>query len=143
MSQKNIETLRRGVEAFNSADIGRILAFAHPDFEAIVPPELSAEPDTYRGHDGVRRYFESFQDVMEEIRFEPERFWDVGESIVVVMRVTAKGKQTAIEVEQRVAQRWTFRDGKALRIQTYPSLPDALEAVGISEQPIGGAGPLS
>ena len=33
----------------------RILALAHTDFEAVVPPELSAEPDTYRGHDGIRR----------------------------------------------------------------------------------------
>jgi ketosteroid isomerase-like protein len=133
MLQANIENMRRGVEAFNSGDIGRILAFAHPDFEAVVPPELSAEPDTYRGHDGVRRYFESFQDVMDEIRFEPEQFWDVGESIVVAMRITAKGRQTAITVEQLVAQVWTFRDGKALRVQTYPSLADALEAVGIAE----------
>jgi len=28
----------------------------HPDFVGVVPPELSAEPDTYRGHAGIRRY---------------------------------------------------------------------------------------
>ena len=132
MSQENIETVRRGVEAFNSGDIGRILELVHADFEAVVPPELSTEPDTYRGHDGVRRYFESFQDVMDEIRYEPERFWDLGDSVVVEMRVTAKGRQTAITVEQQIAQVWTIRDGKVLRVHTYPSLPDAVEAVGIA-----------
>ena len=133
MSQENVEALRQGFEAFNSGDIGRILTFAHPDFEAEVPRELSAEPDTYRGHDGIRRYFESFQDVMEEIRFQPERFWDAGQSVVVVARLTARGRQTAIPVEQRIAQVWTMRDGRALRVRTYVSLSEALEAAGVSE----------
>ena len=133
MSQQNVETVREGFEAFNSGAIARILAFAHPDFEAIVPPELSAEPDTYRGHDGIRRYFESFQDAMDEIRFEPERFWDAGRSVVVIVRITAKGRQTAIPVLQRIAQVWTIRDGKALSVRSYASPAEALEAVGLAE----------
>jgi len=131
--QESIDVVRGGFEAFNSGDIGRILAFAHRDFEAIVPPELSAEPDTYRGHDGIRRYFESFQDAMDEIRFQLERFWEVEESVVAVVRITAKGRQTAIAVEQRIAQLWTIRDGRALRVRTYASLAEALEAVGLTD----------
>jgi|SRR5271167_919228 len=133
MSQENVETLRQAYEAFSSGDMGRILAFAHPDVEVVVPPELSAEPDTYRGHDGVRRYFQSFGDAMDEIRFQPERFWDVGQSVVAVVRLTAKGRQTAIPVEQQIAQVWTIRDGKGIRVQTYASLSEALEAVGLAE----------
>jgi ketosteroid isomerase-like protein len=132
MSQANVETLRQGFEAFNSGDIERILAFAHPDFEAVVPPELSAEPDTYRGHDGIRRYFQSFEDAMDEVRFQPERFWDVGQSVVAVVQLTAKGRQTGIPVEQRIAQVWSIRNGKALGVRTYPSLSEALEAVGLT-----------
>ena len=33
------------------------------------PANLAAEPDTYRGHEGIRRYFDSFYDVMDEVRF--------------------------------------------------------------------------
>jgi uncharacterized protein len=132
MAQDNEEVVRRGFDAFNSGDIERILAFAHPDFEAIVPPELSAEPDTYRGHDGIRRYFQSFQDAMDEIRFQPERFWDAGQSVVAVVRITAKGRQTGIPVEQRIAQVWTIRDGKAVSVRTHASLSEALQAVGLA-----------
>jgi ketosteroid isomerase-like protein len=131
MSRENVETLRAGFDAFNSADIERILGFIHPDFEAAIPPEFSAEPDTYRGHDGVRRYFQSFQDVMDEIRFAPERFWDAGDSVVVAARVTAKGRQTAIAVEQRLAQVWSIRDGKAIGVRTYASASEALTAAGL------------
>ncbi|MDQ6810738.1 MAG: nuclear transport factor 2 family protein [Actinomycetota bacterium] len=132
-SAANVETVRRGFEAFNSGEIGRILAFAHPDFEAIVPPELSAEPDTYRGHEGIRRYFESFKDVMEEIHFQAERFWEAGDSVVADVRLTARGRETAIPVEQHIAQVWTMRDGMALRVQTYVSLSQALGAVGLRQ----------
>src|ERR1700730_7272494 len=118
MSQENVDLVRRGLEAFNSEDMERILAFVDPDFETEVPRELSAEPDAYRGHDGIRRYFESFRDAMDEIRFEPERFWEAGESVVVALRLTARGRQTAILVEQRIAQVWSIRDGRAIGLRT-------------------------
>ena len=37
-----------------------------------MPPELSAEPDVYIGHAGMRRYWESFHDALDEVRFELE-----------------------------------------------------------------------
>jgi ketosteroid isomerase-like protein len=133
MSRENVEALRQGFEAFNSGDLARILAFTHSDSEGEVPPEFSAEPDTYRGHDGIRRYFQSFREVMDEIRFEPQRFWDVGDFVAVEMRVTAKGRLTGIPVEQRIAQVWTIRGGQAVGVRNYLSLSQALESVGLCE----------
>ncbi|HWX97884.1 MAG TPA: nuclear transport factor 2 family protein [Solirubrobacteraceae bacterium] len=133
MSQENVAALNGGFEAFNSGDIGRILEFIHVDFEAVVPPAFSAEPDTYRGHDGVRRYFSSFLDAMDEVHFHAERFWHGGEMVVVAVRVTAKGKRTGIVVEQRFTQVWTIRDGKAMSVRAYASPAEALAAAGLSE----------
>lgn len=133
MAQANIENLRQAYEAFNSGDISRILAFAHPDFEAVVPAELSTEPDTYRGHEGIRCYFQSFEDAMDEIRFQPEQFWDAGQSVVALVRLTAKGRQTGIPVEQRFAQVWSVRGGKGVALHTYASLSQALAAAGLEE----------
>jgi uncharacterized protein len=133
MSLQNVELVRRGFEAFNSGDIDRILSFTGPDFEIEVPPGLSAEPDTYRGHAGVRRYFQSFEEAMDEVHFQAERFWDAAEAVVVDALVTARGKQTAILVEQRAAQLWTIRGGSVIRIRAYASLSEALEAVGLEE----------
>jgi ketosteroid isomerase-like protein len=125
--------LREGFEALSSGDEGRILAFAHPEFETVVPPEFSAEPDTYRGHEGIRRYFKLFDDAMEDVRFEAERMWEAGDAVVALVRLTARGKQTGIAVEQRSAQVWTIRDGRALRAQTFPELAEAFSAAGIEE----------
>jgi uncharacterized protein len=130
VSQENVDAVRRGLEAFNSGEIEQVIAIADPSFEAVVPPELSAEPDTYRGHDGLRRYFESFQETMEEIRFEAERFIDAGEQVVTIVRLTARGRHTAIPVEQRIAQVWSMREGKAVQVRTFTTLERALAAVG-------------
>ena len=130
MSQQNVEALRRGFEALSSGDMERILAFVHPDFETVVPPEFSAEPDIYRGYDGVRRYFASFQEAMDEIRFEAEQVFDAGDSVVVEVRLTARGRETGIPVEQRINQVWWIQDGKATRAQTYSSLAEARDAAG-------------
>jgi ketosteroid isomerase-like protein len=133
MSQENVEIVRQVFRAFNSEDIGRVLAFTHPEVEVEIGPEISAEPDTYRGHNGMRRYLQTFQDAMGEIRFQPERFWDVGESVVVALLLTAKGRQTSIPVEQRSGGVWRIRDGKVVRVRAYASATEALEAVGLVE----------
>jgi ketosteroid isomerase-like protein len=133
MSNQNVEIVRQAFAAFNCEDIGRILALTHPQLEVEIGPEISAEPDTYRGHDGMRRYFRTFQDAMDEIRFQPERFWDAGESVVVALLLTAKGRQTSIPVEQRSAGVWTIRDGKVAGVRAYASAAEALESVGLAE----------
>ena len=131
MSQCNVEVVRRGLQALSSGDIERILEFVDPEFEGQVPPELSTEPDTYRGHAGIRHYFQSFWDDMEDIRFQADRLWDAGDSVVVATRMTARGKQTAIPVEQRFGQIWTLRDGRAIAVENFASVGDALQAAGL------------
>jgi ketosteroid isomerase-like protein len=135
MPQPAVEVIREMFEAFNSEDIERMLAFTHPDFEVAVPPTLSAEPDVYRGLDGMRRYWETFQDAMEQIRFQPGRVAETDQGVLVEMHLTARGRQTGIPVEQRVIGIWEIRDGRAFRIRVFPSMHDALDALGLDEAP--------
>jgi ketosteroid isomerase-like protein len=134
VSNQNVEVVQRLYDAFNSGDMASILELIDADFEAVVPPAFSAEPDTYRGHAGIRRYFESFREAMSEIRFEPQQFWDVGHSVVVAARLTAQGRRTAIPVEQQFAQLWRIRDGRATAVRTYVSVAEALAAAGRSQE---------
>jgi ketosteroid isomerase-like protein len=134
MSQQDIDTLVQLMEAFNERDMERILSLTDPEFEAVVTAQLSAEPDTYRGPEGIRRYFESFYEVMDEIEFEAERFWDAGDAVVAAVHMRAKGRRTAIAVVQSFAQLWRMRGGRALRVHTYPSREEALAAAGLAPQ---------
>ncbi len=124
----NAEVVRQLNEAFNAGDIDRTLALIHPDFVTTVPPEFSAEPDTYRGKEGMRRYFDSFHEAMNEIRFEQHDVREVGRLVVATVRLTAVGRSTGIPVEQRMAQVWSVLDGQALEVRSYPSPEAALRA---------------
>lgn len=114
MSEADVELMRRGFEAFQEEGVEGLVRFIHPDFEMTTPAGLAAEPDTYRGHDGMRRYFDSFYEVMDDIRFDVLGFEDLGSGRVLVPAVLkARGKTTGIEVEQQIAPVWEVRDGLA------------------------------
>jgi ketosteroid isomerase-like protein len=139
VAQRNVELMRQGFEAMTRADLSELLALIHPDFEVEIPPDVSAEPDVYRGHDGMRRYIRSFQASMEDIRFEPERMWEVGDEVVVELRLSATGKSSGIPVELRTGQVWRIVDGRAVAARVYADVAAALESVGLREQPGAGS----
>jgi ketosteroid isomerase-like protein len=124
----NAEVVRRGFEALGEGGVEALLELVDEEFEFTTPPDMSAEPDTYRGHEGLRRYFDSFYDAMEEIRFEPQQFIAVGERVVVPFRLTARGRTTGIEVEQRAVFVWEVRDGVAVGLKLFTDVEEATAA---------------
>jgi ketosteroid isomerase-like protein len=131
MSKENLDAVRRGFEALEQGGVEAFLDFIDPEFETTTPPELTVEPATYSGHDGLRRYFESFYEIMDEVRFEPLEFIDAGARVVVPARLLARGRDTGIEAVQQLAFVWTLRDGRGLRLETYATREEALEAAGL------------
>jgi uncharacterized protein len=124
----NVRLVQGGFEALSEGGVEALLPFIHPEFEVTTPANLAAEPDTYRGHEGVRRYFDSFYDAMDEVRFEPREFRDAGERVIVPVTLTARGRTTGIEARQEFVMTWTLRDGKALRVEAFATLEEALQA---------------
>jgi ketosteroid isomerase-like protein len=129
MAEDDVELARRALETLASEGYEALLPLIHPDFVATVPPTLSVEPDTYRGPEGLRRYFESFYDAVDEIRFEPDDFIAAGGRVVIPMRVMVRGRGSGVEAAQRVVQVWELRDGLAIGVEVYPTLDEALAAV--------------
>jgi ketosteroid isomerase-like protein len=128
MAASNVELVRRGFEALRDGDVEKLVPLIHPEFEATTPPGLAAEPDTYRGPDGIRRYFESFYEAMDRVRFEAEDFIPVGERVVVPLTLWARGRTTGIETAQKVVQVWDIKDEKAFRVEVYATLEEAMAA---------------
>jgi ketosteroid isomerase-like protein len=46
---------------------------------------------------------------------------------------SGRGGVSGIEVDQRYAMVWTLCDGRAVRMDMYPTRADALNAVGLAE----------
>jgi ketosteroid isomerase-like protein len=125
----DLEIVERGIEAFNEEGVDGILPFIHPDFETTTPPELASEPDTYTGHEGIHRWFDSFDEVMDEIRWDARSFREVGHRIVVEFTLRARGKTTGLDFGQDAVMVWELSGGQAIRLSVYPTVDQALAAV--------------
>jgi ketosteroid isomerase-like protein len=128
MSSRNVEIVRGGFEALSEGGVDALLPLIHPEFEFTTPSNLAAEPDTYRGPEGIRRYFDSFYDAMDEVRFDAGEFREAGERVIAQSTLVARGRATGIEVKQEVVLVWSLRDEQAIRIEVFATLDEALEA---------------
>ncbi|TMK73133.1 MAG: nuclear transport factor 2 family protein [Actinobacteria bacterium] len=126
MAESNVDVVRQGFEALRDGDPEALMPFIHPEFEATTPPQLAAEPDTYRGPDGIRRYFESFYESMDRVSFDAQEFIPVGDRVVVDAVLRTRGRTTGIETEQRSYMVWELKDGKAYRVSVYATLDEAV-----------------
>ena len=125
----NLEIVETGIETFNREGIEGIVPLLDPEFVATTPPELASEPDTYRGHDGIRRWFSSFDEVMDEIRWDARSFPEVGDRVLVEFTLRARGKTTGLDFGQDAVMVWELLDGRPIRLSLYPTLEAALSAV--------------
>jgi ketosteroid isomerase-like protein len=130
MSQENVETLRKGYAAVNRGDVEALLAYVHPDVE-FTSLIAEAEGETFRGHDGVRRWWREVVLQLGGLRGEPEEVRDLGDAVLV--RVAGTYRPGGVEVPQTVWNVIRFRDGLAIWWQFFRTEEEALEAAGLSE----------
>ena len=116
------------LEAFNEKGVDGVIPYIDAEFVAVTPPDLASEPDTYRGPDGIRRWFDSFYEVMDEIRWEPREFHEAGDRVLVEFTLRARGKTTGLDFGQNAVMLWELRDDKATRVDLYPTLDEAKAA---------------
>jgi ketosteroid isomerase-like protein len=128
MSEENVEIIRRGYAALAEEGVEALLPLTDPEFESTTPPSLASEPDTFRGYEGVRRWFDSFGDAMDGVYFEGKSFTPIGDKVVVDTILHARGRTTGIDTTQHAFVVWTLRNGKVLRAETFPAEEQALDA---------------
>jgi ketosteroid isomerase-like protein len=132
MSRENVEIVRLGYEAFNRGDVDRILDMCDPDVEWEDIPSLDIPAAV--GKDAVRAYFEAVMAAWERVRREPEEVIDLGgERVLVLCHVTARGRGSGIEVDGRIGDLLTFRDGRVVCWTSYASWARARKAAGLLE----------
>jgi ketosteroid isomerase-like protein len=94
----------------------------------------AVELQTYRGHDGVRRYLSELADSWQEWRQEVEEVFDAGpDTVVAVFRSCVIGKDSGVAVESQRALVCVLSEGRLLRGRVYTSREEALAAVGLGE----------
>ena len=129
MASRNVEVVRGMLEAYARGGADGVIDFIHPDFHGEVPPEVSAEPDSYDGHDGVRRYFDSFYEIVDDLRFDAEELVELGPDVVAARGlITGQGRESGIPIEMRVPMLMRLRDGKLTGMVGYRDWDEAVAA---------------
>jgi ketosteroid isomerase-like protein len=135
MSRENVEMTRGGLEAYNRRDVEELLEDLDPEVEwhPALPKLLGGDATVYRGHEGVREFFRDTDDVLDEIHVEYSEIRDLGDRVLVIGHLHARGKASAAETDSPVATVSDVRDGKVIRIQTYLDPKEAFEAAALAE----------
>src|SRR5918995_3432175 len=130
MSQENVELVRRWYawiagwfDANPHEDWERIdeafRNYLDEQFEARLAPEYPEGEQVFRGREGVIQMLKMFRDAWAEFRFEPERFLDAGDRVVVFVRVVAKGGASGIPIELKTAHVGIVREGRLTSARFY------------------------
>jgi ketosteroid isomerase-like protein len=107
----------------------RALELVDDDFVMVTTADLASEPDTYRGPEGVRRWWESFLEVMEWVRLEVESAHTVDDHRVILeFLIHTRGRTSGIETDQRAVGLATARHRKLTRLQFFTDLQAAQAA---------------
>ena len=133
MSEENIEIARKVSDALNRRDTEAVLPYADPEIELHSAIIGGAEANTYRGHDGVRQWMAESDAAFAELRSDVEEWRDLGDDVLTIGRVYARGRESGVEIDSPMAWLTTFRDGKIVRGRGYLDVQEALKAAGLSE----------
>jgi SnoaL-like domain len=107
MSQENVEVARRAlaffvglgghIEADQAPDRmpdSALREFLDPGVELIPIAQGLLSGNTYKGYEGIRRFWRDFFSAWDEFHAEPQEFLDADPQVVVVLRM--KGRITSL-----------------------------------------------
>jgi ketosteroid isomerase-like protein len=129
MTESDLELVRRLFAAFGSGNIEAAIELISDDFQLIVPPSMSAEPDTYEGPEGARRYMAAFEGVVDDVGFRADELYDEDGCVIALLHVTGRGAASGLPVAMQAASIIRVRDGLVTGIESHPDLATAREAL--------------
>ena len=134
MSQENIEAFKRGITAANRRDVDALLEVMDPQVEwhPVLQVSVGGEATVYRGHRGIQEMVRDADGVWAELRYELPEIQDLGDRIVAIGSIHARGKESGAAVELHFAVVDDLKDGQAYGSGPI-AIPGALEAAGLTE----------
>ena len=128
-TEELIIALRGAYDAFNRGDIDAAVEPLDAQVEWSEPAEFPGG-GTYHGRQGAKRYLAQSRAAWAEVISEPERFIPAGNRIVVFVHARVRPVNSHQWQEVRLADVYTFRNGKAIQMRAFADRQEALRWVG-------------
>ena len=100
-----------------------------PQVEWVEPAEFP-NGGAYHGIEGAKRYLAQSRAAAAQVISEPEQFLPAGDRVVVFVHARVLGRGTAEWQDIRLADVYTFHDGKVIKMRAFANRNDALQWVG-------------
>jgi hypothetical protein len=133
MSHENVDLYYQAIDAFNRRDLGAYLALMDPEVE-FTPYEVSVQGgEPYRGHAGVRSWWEESFAVFPDLRAELYEVRGLEDRTFTRGRIRGQGAGSGASIERTLFAVAERRDKRVVWWRAFESEAEALEAVGLVE----------
>jgi ketosteroid isomerase-like protein len=132
MSQRNVEAVQGIYDRWGQGDFDAGTDVMDPLLLLVMRPEFP-DAGTYLGLEAVRGYTRGFLEPWIRITIEAEEIVEAGDTVIVAVRQSGVGSESGVATELRYFHVWTFRGGKAIRMETVRERAEALEVAGLDE----------
>lgn len=133
MSLENIELMRRLAEAANTKDASVLHELLAPGIRWNVKQTAPDLVGGYHGIEEVLRFFVCWEQAWADLDWTYPEVQAIGDTVLARMHVWGRGRSRGVESEGDIWQLWTFRGGKVIYYEDFPTRERALEAAGLSE----------
>ncbi len=131
MSQENVETFQRGVEAIERGDVRAAQGICHP--AAVMEPLRTGTEGAFVGLEGMRQFVTDTAETFEVFRVEYSDIRDLGDRVLAIGSIRVRGRESGVETDIPTAAIAAYRDGLLWRYKDYGEARLALEAAGLSQ----------
>ena len=109
MAQENANVVRAVVEAQQRRDWQAFRRLYDPDIEWEDVSGLWGDWGTRRGFEEVRDAWITWFEAFERVDFEIEQLVETGDKVVARIRVSGRGRESGLVIDQRLPSVWTVR----------------------------------
>jgi ketosteroid isomerase-like protein len=124
MPPDNVTLLHRAYEALNRRDLDAFLALMDPDVEAV--PRVVALESAYRGHDGIRLWWQHLVEFLPDLAVEVIAVRDLGATTIVTVHVRGRGGVSDMPLDQTLWSAVTWRNGKCVWWRNFETEAEAM-----------------
>jgi hypothetical protein len=128
VSHENVQLTRAAVESFNARDWDGLLALA--DEEIAIESRLVRMEGGYRGHAGMRRWWEDLLDAIPDYTVHPKEVRDHGDVTLLRFRGEGHGAASKTPVIDDAWQVTRWRDHKIVWWRNCHSEAEAIDSMG-------------
>ena len=130
MQAENVELMRRIADAANNRDPSLLDELLAPGICWNVRENAPDLVGTYHGIAEVRGFFARWEQAWEEWAWDYPEMRAIGDTVLARMHLWGRGRSSGVQSEGDVWQLWTFRGGKVIYYEDFPTRDEALAAAG-------------